>query len=166
MESNDYQLMRWQSSLEGFSEVWSRVHGSAETDVEPRPGPGASLRDMAAEAERAADYDRTLAGRFRGDGRTLLLRHACQAEIRAKRLRAEVFLADGTQPLRGESCPCAGNRLVALRSSMLRDESASRAYAAAARRVDGELRTVLTAYADETKTAAEEKRRLIRRCFA
>ncbi len=166
MESNEYQLLRWQSSLEDFSQVWSRVHGSTETTDEQRPTPENPLRDMAAEAERAADFDRTLSGRFRSEGRTLLLRHACQAGARAKRLRAEAFLADGSLPLPGESCPCAGNRLTALRSAMLRDEGAAKTYESAARHADGDLRAALTAYAAETATAAEEKRRLILRCFA
>ena len=167
METEELQLRRWQSALEGFDSVWTRVAGRTEARplrTEPLKTP--ALAELAAEAGRAAMYDRALALCFRGESRSLLQRHARQAERRARRLRAEAFLADGVRRIGAESCPRPDGALDGLRSAMLRDGAAAKTYAGAAEAAGGELRAVLSAFAEETEAAAAEKRRLILRCFA
>ncbi len=155
------QTLRWQAALEGFEGVWTRVNGTEAS----LPSSGLHLAEMAEKARQAAEFDRCLASRLRGDGRTMLLRHARQASCRANRLRAEAFLADGVRDRESSSCPLPGHPLEALRSAMLRDEEAAEACEEAARRADGELAELFRHYAAEVQCAAAEKRSFIRRCF-
>ena len=163
-----------QAVLEGFSGVWERVTGMPDAG-KPLKKPlaadptsrGDALRELSERAAEAAMFDRALACRCGGAGRSMLQEQAAQAFHRAAYLRGEVFIRTGERLRRPESCPRLGETLTALRESMLRDEASCRAYRRLAEQTDdGELRGVLERFACETAAAAAEKHRSILRCFA
>ena len=154
-------------ALSGFAPVWQRVTGAASppdgAPAQKEADDGPLRRFIRCEAEAAA-CDRRLYSAFRGAG--ALGTHVKNADRRARRLAAELFILTGQRSSVRVSCPPFRDRLTALKDAMDRDGGEAESYRTEAQRtLDPQLRELYRTYADERAAAAAQKRALIRRMF-
>lgn len=151
--------------LSGFAPVWQRVTGAASPQKAPSErGEAVNLRRFIRRESQAAACDRRLYGAFRGAG--FLGAHAKNAEMRARRLAAELFILTGERTTIRDACPPVRDKLIALKNAMERDAAAAEEYRRQISQTsDPQLRALYRSYADERNAAAARKRALIQRMF-
>ena len=152
-------------SLAGFDAVWRRVTAPGPADREDDAGGPEGLTAFIRDETCAAVWAAALARQFTGDKRAVLLRQAADARRHLRRLRAELFIATGSQAGAVPDCRDISGKLACLRRLYLCARDRAGAYGRAAEHADGELGTMYAAFAGEDRRHAAEARALLLDCF-
>ena len=155
-------------SMEGFDQLWQRVTGTGEAQAQQAPARERTydwedaLLGFIHEEACAALLSASLARMSLGDAKAVLSRHAGEAKMRLRRLRAEHFIAAGVEDGGNEQCRAPEGRLACLRGLYLQAQDLAGRYEKAAGAVaDPALGEVLSAFADASRRRVRELRALL-----